>query len=165
VRGLAEVKHTELSKAYSKYIKNFAFLILDCKILQESPMQQLDRLRASSPSEVIWVYNRLKEQMAIIIKEIYPNILFCCNYRIYKNMVKLLYIDLAKLYKVCYSCVVELTKDLGRLDLNLLMEVREMCKSFIEYSKEIEEQVSSMIAHLKEPLTQTIYLFKVILVK
>jgi len=80
-------------------------------------------------------------------------------------MVKLLYIDLAKLYKVCYSCVVELTKDLGRLDLNLLMEVREMCKSFIEYSKEIEEQVSSMIAHLKEPLTQTIYLFKVILVK
>lgn len=80
-------------------------------------------------------------------------------------MFKLLYADLVKLYKICYSCVTELTKDLQKLDLKTMMEVKEMCKSFIEYSKEIEGQISSIIAHLKESLPQIIYFFKVILVK
>lgn len=103
--------------------------------------------------------------MTITLKEIYPNMLFCCKYRIYKNILKLLYIDLAKLYKICYSCVVELTKDLKTLDLNALMGVKEICRSFVEYSRIIEEQVGAMAVQLKEPLSHAIYYFKVCLIE
>lgn len=155
------MKHTELGKAYSKYVKGYAFLILDCRLLQESPLKQLDCIRSSSPNEVLYNYGRLKTQIDVVLKEIYPNMLFCCNYRIYRNALKMLYVDLAKLYKICHSCMVELTKDLKSLDLNALVEVKKMCMSFIECSKEIEEQVGAMAVQLKEPLSHTIYYFKV----
>ena len=88
--------------------------------------------------------------------------MFCCKYRIYRNSLKLLYVDLVRLYRVCYLCVTETINNLERFSLDEIKKVSEMCKSFIKLTEETQKQVGAMISQFKESLPATITYFKVL---
>lgn len=89
--------------------------------------------------------------------------MFCCKYRIYKNILKLLYYDLARLYKVCYACITEAIANLDKLNIDQAKKLKDMCENLAKLSEDTQLQVGAMLSQLKESMSQTISYFKVLL--
>lgn len=118
-------------------------------------------IKTTSPEDVICIYNNAKEMLSIINNKFYTNTLFCCKYRIYKNILKLLYIDVVRFYRICYFCVSESLNNIKKLDVEQAKGLLNMCKSFIEVTAETQKQVGGMSSQLKEPLPVLINYFSV----
>ena len=155
------MRHYEISQVYSLYIKRLVAFIAECRILDLPYPKQVEYIKRAPIDDVIWMYNQVKDLLGIVVNKFYSNSLFCCKYRIYRNLLKLLYIDVVRFYKLCYSCVTETIGNLENLNLEQLKKVYEMCKSFISFTDEVQRQVSAMSSQLKEPLPATVPYFKV----
>eukprot|EP00826_Nyctotherus_ovalis_P000851 TRINITY_DN1005_c0_g1_i21.p1 TRINITY_DN1005_c0_g1~~TRINITY_DN1005_c0_g1_i21.p1 ORF type:complete len:253 (-),score=65.26 TRINITY_DN1005_c0_g1_i21:611-1369(-) len=160
-RDYIETRHYELSKAYSLYIKKMVAFILEFKLIDQAPKKQLEMIKTTSPEDIICIYNNTKELISIITTKLYANTLFCCKYRIYRNILKLLYIDIVRLYRICYFCVSENLNNIKKLDVEQAKALHSMCQSFIEVTGETQKQVGGMASQLKESLPVVINYFKV----
>lgn len=137
--------------------------IIEFKLIDQSPKNQLEMIKGTSVEDAVCIYNQAKELLSIINNKIYNNSLFCCKYRIYKNILKLLYIDLVRLYRICYFCVTESLNSIKKMSAEQARNLYEMCRSFIEVTEETRKQVEGMSSLLKEPLPVVINFYKVIL--
>jgi len=135
--------------------------IIEFKLIDQSPKKQLEMIKATSPEDVVSIYNNTKETLSIITNKFYTNTLFCCKYRIYKNILKLLYIDVVRLYRICYFCVSEGLNNIKKLDAEQAKALHGMVQSFIDVTAETQKQVDGMSSQLKEPLPVLINYFKV----
>ena len=75
--------------------------------------------------------------------------------------MKILYIDVAKMDRICYSYVIEGNRSLEELDLNQAIKANNMYNSFINCTDETDRQMNALTNQLKEPLPDTIEFFKV----
>eukprot|EP00826_Nyctotherus_ovalis_P022829 TRINITY_DN1762_c0_g1_i19.p1 TRINITY_DN1762_c0_g1~~TRINITY_DN1762_c0_g1_i19.p1 ORF type:complete len:382 (-),score=108.03 TRINITY_DN1762_c0_g1_i19:101-1246(-) len=154
------MRHYEISQIYSSYIKRLVNFIAECRILDLAYPKQVEYIKRAPVEDVIWMYNQVKDLLGIIVNKFYANSLFCCKYRIYRNVLKLLYIDVMRFYKLCYSCVTETVGNLENLNLEQLNRVYEMCVSFINFTEEVQKQVDAMASQLKESSHPVIPYFK-----
>jgi CTP:phosphocholine cytidylyltransferase-like protein len=137
--------------------------IIEFKLIDQSAKKQLEMIKTTSPEDVVCIYNNAKEMLSLITSKFYTNTLFCCKYRIYKNILKLLYIDLVRFYRICYFCVSENLNNIKKLDAEQAKALHSMCQSFIEVTADTQKQVGGMSSQLKEPLPVLINYFKVTL--
>lgn len=155
------MRHYELSKTYSLYIKKMVAFILEFKLIDQAPKKQLEVIKIASPEDIVCIYNNAKELISLITTKFYANTLFCCKYRIYRNILKLLYIDVVRLYRICYFCVSEGLNNIKKLDIEQAKALHSMCRSFMEVTEETQKQVGGMASQLKESLPVVINYFKV----
>lgn len=87
--------------------------------------------------------------------------MFCCKYRIYKNVLKLMYIDLVRLYRVCYCCITETISNLEKLSLEEIRKANESCQDFIKLTEDAKIQVGAMLSQLKDSIPVAITYFNV----
>lgn len=137
--------------------------IIEFKLIDQTPKKQLEMIKSTSPEDAVCIYNNAKEMLSIITSKFYTNTLFCCKYRIYRNILKLMYIDLVRLYRICYFCVSEGLNSIKKMDVAQARALLEMCKSFITVTEDTQKQVGGMSSQLKEPLPVMINYFKVTL--
>lgn len=155
-----ELRHFELSQIYSTYIRKFATFVTSCGILELTPTKQLEFIRNTPSSDVIYIYKVAKELIEIIIIKYFSNTLFCCKYRIYRNALKLYYVDLVRLYRICYMCVTESINHMETCDIKLLKDIDWMVRDFIKLTEDTSRNVGGMASQLKEPLPAAITYFK-----
>lgn len=135
--------------------------ILEFKLIDQNPKKQLETIKYTSPEDAVFIYNKAMEMLNIINSKFYTNTLFCCKYRIYKNVLKLLYVDLVRFYRICYYCVTESINNLKKLNLDQTKSFYQVCKSFLTLTENTQKQVGGMSSQIKEPLPVTINYFKV----
>lgn len=87
--------------------------------------------------------------------------MFCCKYRIYRNILRLLYVDLVQLYRVSYCCITETIGNLETLTVEEVRRASDVCQDFIKLTENVRAQVGAMVSQLKESLPADIIYFNV----
>ena len=155
-------KHWELSKNYSTYIRYLASFIAYYKLISQPPENQYIAIKNASIETLIQLYDITKELIEPINKQFKSNEQFCSTYRIYTNFLRLLYVDLMRLYRICYFCIIEGYSKLQSLDLNQTKSFYSIYKSFVNVTEETKRCIEEMCKYMVEPLPATLNYFKVI---
>ncbi len=87
--------------------------------------------------------------------------LFCCKYRIYKNILRLVYFDVARFYRVCYACVTEAIHKFETLPIDEAKKICSMCACFITLTEEAQGCLGGVLSQMKESTPCIITYFKV----
>jgi hypothetical protein len=156
---IAEKNHVELSQLYSMYIKNLSSFIVDYKLIDKTEEIQIRMVRSKSIDNVVDVYEKSKEMLQNISEQFYKRDEFCVKYRIYKNMLRLLYIDFIRLYRICYYCVIALSSKLKDMGLDQAKVFLDLYNSFEVVTEETRRYLMAM--RDSDPLPVTLNYFKV----
>lgn len=142
-------------------MKKLVAFIIDFKLIDQNAKKQQEMIKTMSAEDLVTVYNNAKQMLTMINSKFYSNTLFCCKYRIYKNVLKLLYVDLVRFYRICYYCVTEGLENMKRMSLDQVRDIYNICKSFMQLTEETQKQVGGMASQIKDPLPVVINYFKV----
>ena len=137
--------------------------MVDYGLIDKSEVEQLELIRTSPIDENIFVYKEAGRIIEYIVAEFYTKTDFCCKYRIYKNLLKLLYVDLVRFYRICYYCLGECSNKLCMMNLQQTKELYEIYQSFIILTENTRKYIDIMASQIKEPLPATLTYFKVLL--
>jgi len=156
---IAEKNHVELSQLYSVYIKNLSLFITDYKLIDKLEEIQIRMIRSKGMDDVLGIYEIAKEMLQNISGNFYRRDEFCMKYRIYKNMLRLLYIDLIRLYRICYYCVIALSSKLKDMEFDQAKVFLQIYNSFEIVTEETKGYL--MAIRDSDPLPATLNYFKV----
>lgn len=158
-----------MSDFYSKYVKKLASFIFERKVFQLDPTKLKASIKGALLDQVLVDYERARELIEIITTkvisllktQIFPLSIFCVKYRFYKNLLKLVYIDLVRLYRIAFTCVAERMLTFDKLSVDQLKQLHKIAENFVSLSEATEKSVKGMLSLLNEPVTIVITFFKV----
>ena len=158
---IVENRHAELSQVYANYVKKLAGLINSCRILEIDAKKVPDFIKSTSKEDIIWIYSQLYELVKMAVGTFFGNSLFCCKYRIYKNILRLIYKDVARFYVICHACVTELLDQFTNMSLTNAKTVHQINMSFVKMTEELQNSLGGMFSQLKESPSCMIAYYKV----
>ena len=100
--------------------------IIDYKLIDRPSKEQLERIKKAETKEVIRAFDQASKMIIMINTKFYSNTLFCCKYRIYRNILKLLYIDIVRFYRICYFCVNESDDKIKQMTIDQAKSIYKM---------------------------------------
>jgi len=97
----------------------------------------------------------------ISMNTFFANTLFCCKYRIYKNILKLLYKDISIFYQICNFCITKLLDQIHSMSLLDAKRIEHYHNNFVKMTDELQNVVAGMFSQLKESPTYLVHFYKV----
>lgn len=108
------------------------------------------------------MYENAREMIGMISRQFHFRAEFCSAYRIHANFLKLLYVDLMRLYRICYFSITQSYSQLHSMSLDQTLNFSFAYKSFANVTEEVKRSIEEMSKHVCEPLPATLNYFKVI---
>lgn len=147
-----EANHEEASRMISQYVLALADAIISCDALGTGV--GLDKfkeyLKKTPITTVFKLYDRLYSLVKMIGEKAYTNSMFYVKFRIYKNMLRQLHVDLVRFYKMMLIIIDFLFEYKQALAIEELCLCGKVHDQLIQLSDSLMLHVTGMMSNIKE---------------
>ena len=134
----------KVSELYIEYIKTLVNFVCVCQLFSISLNDLLHYTKSLKVSELFTIFNKIDQLIEQILKMLEERS-FCKKYRIFLNIIFLLFIDLGKIYQSYYLLISTMLGYISDMDVIDCKRSYLAYSNFVRINKEVRQMAACVM--------------------
>lgn len=145
-------QYTEISKAYSSYIKLYLNVAVKTDILTKVMKNISAEVQKLETRQILKNQDYFESLMKRIFDFFSTQATFCRQTRLFSNVIFMLFKDMIKVYKVYYVHTTEILERFANLGFEDAQKAFKMYQAFVELTSQMKPKASKLIYEFNFPI-------------
>lgn len=145
----------QVSDLYIEYIKALVNFVCICQLFSISLSDLLHYSKSLKVSELFTIFSKIDILLEMIFK-MFEERNFCKKYRIFQNIIFLLFIDLGKIYQSYYLLITTMLSYIEDMDVTDCKRAYLAYSNFVRINKEVRNMAACVIGMFDQQQQETL---------